>query len=48
MQAKHNLKKADVIFNTGLERTFVYHLLAGRKTFTRYKLLIFPSPSTLP
>lgn len=26
MQAKHNLKKADVIFNTGLERTFVYHL----------------------
>jgi len=27
--AKHKLKKADVIFNTGLERTFAYHLLAG-------------------
>lgn len=39
--AKHNLKKADVIINTGLERTFAYHLLAGRKTFTRDKLLIF-------
>ena len=26
MQAKHNLKKADVISNTGLERTFSYHL----------------------
>ena len=39
--AKHKLKKADVIFNTGLERTFAYHLLAGRKTFTRDKLLIF-------
>ena len=24
--AKHKLKKADVIFNTGLERTFSYHL----------------------
>ena len=39
--AKHKLKKADVILNTGLERTFAYHLLAGRKTFTRDKLLIF-------
>ena len=39
--AKYNLKKADVILNTGLERTFAYHLLAGRKTFTRDKLLIF-------
>jgi len=38
---KHNIKKADVIINTGLERTFAYHLLAGRKTFTRDKLLIF-------
>jgi len=38
---KHKIKKADVIINTGLERTFAYHLLAGRKTFTRDKLLIF-------
>ena len=38
---KHNLKKADVIVKTGLERTFAYHLLAGSKTFTRDKLLIF-------
>ena len=38
---KHKIKKADVILNTGLERTFAYHLLAGRKTFTREKLLIF-------
>ncbi len=38
---KHKIKKADVIFNTGLERTFAYHLLAGRKAFTRDKLLIF-------
>ena len=38
---KHKIKKADVILNTGLERTFAYHLLAGRKTFTRDKLLIF-------
>ena len=38
---KHKMKKADVILNTGLERTFAYHLLAGRKVFTRDKLLIF-------
>ena len=38
---EHNLKKAEVIANSGLERTFAYHLLAGNKAFTRYKLLIF-------
>ena len=38
---EHNLKKAEVIANTGLERTFAYHLLAGTKAFSREKLLIF-------
>ena len=38
---EHNLKKADVIRATGLERTFAYHLLAGCKKFSRDKLLIF-------
>ena len=39
--ASHNLKKADVIRATGLERTFAYHLLSGKKSFSRDKLLIF-------
>ena len=38
---EHNLKKSEVIANSGLERTFAYHLLAGTKAFTRDKLLIF-------
>ena len=38
---EHNMKKSEVIANSGLERTFAYHLLAGTKAFTRDKLLIF-------
>ena len=39
--SEHNLKKADAVRATGLERTFAYHLLSGKKAFSRDKLLIF-------
>lgn len=44
---EHQLEKADVIRNTGIERTFAYHLLSGAKKFTRDKLLIFAIAANL-
>lgn len=45
--AEHKLEKADVIRATGLDRTFAYHLLSGKKTFTREKVLIFAIAANL-
>lgn len=38
---KKNLSKSQIIQNTGLERTYAYHLLSEKKNMSRDKILIF-------
>lgn len=35
------ISKSDLIKNSGLERTYAYHILSGKKNFTRDKIIIF-------
>jgi transcriptional regulator with XRE-family HTH domain len=39
--ASRKLTKADLIRKTGLDRSYAYHILAGKKKLTRDKLLTF-------
>lgn len=39
--ATRKLTKADLIRKTGLDRSYAYHILAGKKKLTRDKLLTF-------
>lgn len=39
--AKKNLTKAELIRKTGLDRSYAYHILAGKKKMTRDKVITF-------
>lgn len=49
MQLLNNrqITKSDVIKKSGLERTYAYHILSGKKNFTREKIIILSLAANL-
>lgn len=42
------ITKSDVIKKSGLERTYAYHILSGKKKFNREKIIILSLAANLP